>query len=83
MAKSVRETLAAFEREYSDELEKSKKSTFTVLAVLVPTGVGYGSVVKSTTIATTSYTIGVCLILFIFLLYLYEFGLLKIIRDLL
>jgi hypothetical protein len=81
MESSIRESLADFEREFNDELEKSKKSTFVVLSIIVPTGVGYGSTVGATAVADTAYNLGIPIIFLIFVIYHYEFGTIKIIRE--
>lgn len=81
MASSIRIWLAWIEEQFSEELENTKTRSWQIIGIIAGGCLTYGINMDEPLIAQTAFWFGVPIIVLIYLAYLWEFGILKVLRE--
>lgn len=81
MASSIRIWLAWIEEQYSEELKNTKTRSWQIIGIIAGGCLTYGINMDKPLIAQIAFWVGVPITALIFIAYLWEFGILKVWRE--
>lgn len=81
MFDGIRSWLAAFEKQFAEELENTKTKTLQSVGIITGASLAYGVEFNRPEIAHAAFWLGIPFGIAMYFLYLWEFGILKAVRK--